>query len=144
MICNIIGVWSSEMWDVQASRLALLNFVLDPFTYDLTRTQYRKELRDMCCKRKRQRLGSSLSVTSRRTTRTSSILQEIGAVANDKTHKTGVDIRRMGISSIGLTVDNYSDCGKVNNNVNTMTALPRHCLGNGTTIGSDWAQLTVA
>ena len=49
IICNLSGVWLSEDADVQASRLALLNFVLDPFTYVLTRPQYRHALREMCC-----------------------------------------------------------------------------------------------
>ena len=80
------GVWLSEDADVIASRLALLNFVLDPFTYVLTRTQYRKELRDMCCKKKRPRFESVAASSNSR--RISITVPEIGAAASEKTHQT--------------------------------------------------------
>ena len=133
MVCNLTGIWQSVNADVQASRLALLNFVIDPFTYVLTRTQYRKELRDLCSKTRRQRFGSeSMSLNSRRTTRTSSVLQEIEETKTGTTHKTTAKESNAKSYSNRKTrcVDGTS------NGIKMMTALPEERFGSDTIIGS--------
>ena len=79
-ISNISRVWVSWSADLQASRLLLLNLVLDPFTYVLTRQQYRRALRHyLCCSgtRKATRSGSTLTVSSVRSSRSSSLMSNI-------------------------------------------------------------------
>jgi hypothetical protein len=50
IICNVSGIWKSKSADLQVSRLLLLNLVLDPFIYVLTRKQYRDTfVRLFCC-----------------------------------------------------------------------------------------------
>ncbi|KAK3709928.1 hypothetical protein QZH41_020044 [Actinostola sp. cb2023] len=49
VICNTAGVWKDWLADRVASRLLLVNFVLDPFIYLLVRKQYRRTLVKFCC-----------------------------------------------------------------------------------------------
>jgi len=50
ILCNLTGVWVNAWVDVQVSRLLLINFVLDPFLYTLSRKQCRDIVKMwLCC-----------------------------------------------------------------------------------------------
>lgn len=141
MICNMTGIWLSEGADLQSSRLALLNFVLDPFTYVLTRTQYRQALRDMCCVIRRQRTADVLSTNSRRTTRTSSLLQENAAAAVIKTESK----KRLQNSGDKNEDHNSMSAEKKGNNFIELTTLSQrrnHLTANGTSVNEHCVKKT--
>lgn len=78
IVGNISGIWISSSADLNASRLLLLNLVLDPFIYVLTRKHYREALKQMLCchcwKRKLQRYLSVKKLSSSGTGMTGSKL----------------------------------------------------------------------
>ena len=93
IVGNISGIWISWSADLNASRLLLLNLVLDPFIYVLTRKHYRDALKEMlcchCCNGKMQRYFSIKKLSSSRTGLSGSKLSNPSLHNIDKIEENG-------------------------------------------------------
>lgn len=65
MVGNASFGWRNWKVNIQAFRMLMLNFVIDPIVYVLTRRQYRLVLRDVICRFTGQRVRRSMCQTSR-------------------------------------------------------------------------------